>query len=94
MCDCYTAHCAECKIAIPVHIGDFSVGREQVLVFCPDCQTAAWQALEPIHSTDACHIVFTNRITEEDCEDDSMPPRWIGRCVVFVVTMPRGVHTN
>jgi hypothetical protein len=34
MCDCYSAKCEECDRELPVHIGNFSTPRENVLVRC------------------------------------------------------------
>lgn len=34
MCDCYTAKCENCDIEIPMHLGDFNTGRDEIKIFC------------------------------------------------------------
>ena len=47
MCDILTMECEWCGQKIDTHLGDFSVGRQQVKVFChrDDCQQAALKYL-------------------------------------------------
>ena len=35
MCDIYTARCAICGSPVPMHLGDFLTGRDEISVFCP-----------------------------------------------------------
>ena len=36
MCDCCSLECEDCSKRLPVHIGDFCTGRDNVLVRCSD----------------------------------------------------------
>jgi hypothetical protein len=98
MCDCYNGKCEACGAFIPIHIGDFSAGREQVKAYCPDHHEEAWKLLLRCARFQA--IVFTSQVTKEDCweddeeEEQGLPKSWLGRRVVFVVAMPRGVDIN
>lgn len=38
MCDCYMAKCAGCGRGVPMHLGDFDTGRDEVDVFCCRCK--------------------------------------------------------
>jgi len=48
MCDITTLKCSWCGRWIDTHIGDFSIGRKQIEVFCPrdECQQAALKTLQ------------------------------------------------
>jgi hypothetical protein len=41
MCDICNLKCANCNRTVHTHIGDFSVSRECVIVYCHKCQSAA-----------------------------------------------------
>jgi len=45
MCDICTLNCVGCKRTIEIHIGDFCVTRESVVVFCHECQQTALKYL-------------------------------------------------
>ncbi len=60
MCDCYEGKCEGCKKVIQVHIGDFSTGRRNVSIFCPDCRTAFFDYLEKRDIKNG-HILFWDR---------------------------------
>ena len=34
MCDCYRHKCKECETMLPIHLGDFNTGRDEIEVFC------------------------------------------------------------
>jgi hypothetical protein len=52
MCDCYSAKCEECDRELPVHIGDFSTPRENVLVRCKKHKPTANDGLKWVKFTD------------------------------------------
>jgi len=56
MCDCYGHPCCECGELLPVHIEDFCMGREEVLLYCGT------------HLPDRNVVVYT--ITESEDEPD------------------------
>jgi hypothetical protein len=63
MCDCYNHKCKECNIKLPIHLGDFSTGSDEIEVFCKD------------HIPEHNVRVFT--ITENYCgEENEFPIGW------------------
>ena len=56
MCDICNLKCKGCNRDIETHIGDFSVPREGVTIFCHECQQAA---LKYLLDFDKEVIVFT-----------------------------------
>ena len=34
MCDCYWEKCKRCDTRLPVHIGDFCMGRDKISLYC------------------------------------------------------------
>jgi hypothetical protein len=40
MCDCYNQKCHYCDNEVSIHIADFCVKRESIVLLCPDCQDA------------------------------------------------------
>lgn len=90
MCDCYTAPCQGCKRGIPVHLGDFSVGRGQVTVFCPKCRNKVLPFIENmarrVGSTDP-YIVFADPGNRKD-------RRHRRNTTFFIVEWPRHVSRN
>ena len=34
MCNCYSAQCEKCDKMLPMHLGDFDTGEDEIQVFC------------------------------------------------------------
>lgn len=66
MCDCYTAKCEDCSNELPVHIGDFSTYRDNVIVRCED---------HPPTRNDLRWVKFLDVI-----DDDGIPGDWYMAC--------------
>lgn len=79
MCDCYTEKCSGCGAEAPVHIGDFSVDRRHVQMFCPNCHQ---DMLEEINDG-----WFKEKILMTDVDKS-------GRTYIFLIERPRSIHLN
>lgn len=89
MCDCYTTKCEVCGAAIDVHIGDFSVGREQLRAYCPKHHADALEELvEGLFAEP--WIVFPAKV-EDAYQCSGAKP---GETVLFLVPYPRHIHLN
>lgn len=102
MCDICGLQCEGCGVMIHTHIGDFSVSREHVHPFChkPECRAAAIRKLvRTMRSSDGeveCggqYMVFSDMVTDAGAESPYEGAKR-GKAVLFLVDMPRQVHTN
>lgn len=104
MCDIVTLKCKWCGRGVSSHLGDFSVGRRQVQVFCPkkECQAAALRILQGYHRLWA---------GAEQTREWSESPRYRPQPhivfadsvqmddghevpILYLVDWPRGINTN
>ena len=105
MCDCYTGKCESCGIEIPIHIGDFSVPRECVEIYCPKpgCRTKfedkiygrrrdSGGNITHEHALGP-YIIFTQThvYTKYSTEYDLELPEGT---YLFIIDYPRGIHLN
>ena len=87
MCDICVLKCEGCEKKAEIHIGDFSVPRESISIYCPDCRKKAMDHLAGKFEDEergGQFIVFT-----------SSPPLIIDRRVwFFIIPLPRDIHFN
>lgn len=75
MCDCYIAKCMECSRELPVHIGDFSTDRDNVLVRCkkhkpPSHDPHKWVLFKDVVDTGSDPWKLGDWYMAIDCYDD------------------------
>ena len=95
MCDVFEAKCEGCGLLIPIHIGDFSTGRRNVRVWCPqgDCRDKMIDWLKGVAyarpSGLAQWFLFVEWVPECDADAGVLPGMY-----TFIVDVPRCVHVN
>jgi hypothetical protein len=112
MCDCYTAKCNGfgCKNYVEVHIADFCIDREHLLVYCHECVAKAIGS-NSAYETEAIAVIsvlqdlvenasqiFIDKIEAEYqvTNTDGKEIGVPGRFVVFAATVPvaHGITLN
>lgn len=83
MCDIYETECNRCGRDIPMHIGDFSTGRRNVTVYCPDCHEGALEYLTRYGHTETIVFQDWGEYTEEG-----------GGLYLILIDRPRSIHLN
>lgn len=105
MCDTYEDRCKGCGIKIPIHIGDFSTGRNNVRVWCPNCHELFWDYMKGTIDFFGPCIVSTEEwepYVPEEGEEDHLPeeckykggPKIPLGVYIFVVDYPRDISIN
>lgn len=73
MCDIYVARCALCGSPVPMHLGDFLTGRDEISVFCPKHSLEeVFQGVDP----DRCYAIRLESIEEARSKIESEAADW------------------
>lgn len=83
MCDTYRTECDGCDREIPMHIGDFSTGRCDVTVYCPECHEGALNYLTRYGYPETIVFQDWGQYTEEE-----------SGLYLILVDRPRSIHLN
>ena len=100
MCDCYSENCWGCGKSVAVHLGDYSVSRGNVKVFCKE-RTCHRKALDILTGV---HVPSARDRKDKRLKGTSLLKRWkspwaghivfYDRGCLFLVDWPREIGQN
>ena len=90
MCDCYFHKCLFCKNELSIHIADFCVPREDIVVICPDCCKPDYEKSEADINIAKYKRLFFGIIEDKNQIDGKLKDgRYRGKLVLILSKNPK-----